>query len=641
MTDYTLVTGASSGIGEAFAIIAAREARNIIITARREDRLKTLSEKLKSEGAGEVHVIAADLAKAEDRERLWTEATALGAIDILVNNAGLGSHGRFADADWDREALSIEVNVMALTWLMKKAMVHMTQNRRGRILNVASVAGFVPGPNMAVYHATKAYVLSLSEAVAEEVSGTDVSVTVLCPGATQSEFFEGADMDGVTLIKDRNLPTSMEVARQGWSGMKARNRVVVPGAMNKLSAATGRLLPRFLTLKATKYVMGKDDGDSPLKSAQSVAEQARDQAMEAAARLREKAAGLKNQVMDSDGDLAGRLRDRASEWRTRAELVGESVSTGLSRTGQGTRTGASDVEGSHLMDQKQAEQMRSGKGFVAALDQSGGSTPKALRLYGIEEDRYSSEDEMFDLIHEMRARIVKAPAFTGEKVIGAILFDMTMDREFDGKPAAAYLWEEKGVVPFLKCDKGLEDEANGVQLMKDMGDLDGLLERARSKGIFGTKMRSTINAANKDGIAANVAQQFEIGKRILGHGLMPILEPEVNIKIADKAEAEKILRDEIMTHLDAMDREVMLKLSLPSEDDFYKPVIEHQNVMRVVALSGGYSRDEANDLLSRNHGMIASFSRALTEGLSAQQSDEEFNAMIAETIDSIYRASVT
>ena len=293
------------------------------------------------------------------------------------------------------------------------------------------------------------------------------------------------------------------------------------------------------------------------------------------------------------------------------------------------------------MDQKQAEQMRSGKGFVAALDQSGGSTPKALRLYGVEEDRYSTEAEMFDLIHGMRSRIVDAPAFTGEKVVGAILFEMTMDREFGGKPAATYLWEDRGVVPFLKCDKGLEAEANGVQLMKPMGDLDGLLSRAAEKGIFGTKMRSVINSANAEGIAANVAQQFEIGRQILGHGLMPILEPEVTITIADKAEAEAILRDELLKHLDALDQEVMLKLSLPTVDNFYKPVIDHKNVMRVVALSGGYSREEANDLLSRNEGMIASFSRALTEGLSDGQTDDEFNAMIASTIDSIYQASIT
>ena len=290
---------------------------------------------------------------------------------------------------------------------------------------------------------------------------------------------------------------------------------------------------------------------------------------------------------------------------------------------------------------QQTEQMRSGKGFIAALDQSGGSTPKALKLYGVEEDRYSGEAEMFDLIHEMRARIVRAPAFTGEKVIGAILFEMTMDRQFEGKPAADYLWNDKGVVPFLKCDKGLADEEDGVQVMKPMGDLDGLLRRAKDKGIFGTKMRSVINAANATGIARNVAQQFEIGAQILGHGLVPIIEPEVNIKIADKAEAEAIMRDEITKHLDAVSSPVMLKLSLPTEANFFKPLIDHPNCLRVVALSGGYSRDEANAKLAENYGMIASFSRALTEGLNDAQSDDEFNAMIAETIDSIYQASIT
>jgi fructose-bisphosphate aldolase, class I len=296
-----------------------------------------------------------------------------------------------------------------------------------------------------------------------------------------------------------------------------------------------------------------------------------------------------------------------------------------------------------MSQEKQAEQMRTGRGFIAALDQSGGSSPKALKLYGIDEDRYGSDAEMFDLIHEMRARIVRAPAFTGEKVIGAILFEMTMDRAFGGKPAAEYLWNDRGVVPFLKCDKGLEAESNGVQVMKPMNDLDALLERAVSKGIFGTKMRSVINAANKTGIAANVAQQFTVGKQILGHGLMPILEPEVTITINDKAEAEAILRDEILAQLDALDAgtEIMLKLSLPSEANFYKPLIDHPKVMRVVALSGGYARDEANALLAKNTGMIASFSRALTEGLSDAQSDDEFNATIAATIDSIYRASIT
>ena len=290
---------------------------------------------------------------------------------------------------------------------------------------------------------------------------------------------------------------------------------------------------------------------------------------------------------------------------------------------------------------QQTEQMRSGKGFIAALDQSGGSTPKALGLYGIGEDRFSNEAEMFDLIHAMRARIVNAPAFTGDKVIGAILFEMTMNRDFNGTPAAAYLWENRGVVPFLKCDKGLEDEADGVQVMKDMGDLDGLLARAKSLGVFGTKMRSVIHAANETGIARNVAQQFEIGRQILGHGLVPILEPEVNITIADKAEAEAIMRDELIKGLDALDTPVMLKLSLPSEANFFAPLINHPNCLRVVALSGGYARDEANDLLSQNTGMIASFSRALTEGLNDAQSDDEFNATIAATIDSIYQASIT
>jgi fructose-bisphosphate aldolase class I len=294
------------------------------------------------------------------------------------------------------------------------------------------------------------------------------------------------------------------------------------------------------------------------------------------------------------------------------------------------------------MDQKQADQMRAGAGFVAALDQSGGSTPKALKLYGVEEDAYANDTEMFDLIHGMRSRIGTAPAFTGEKVIGAILFEKTMDREIDGTPSAQFLWEERGVVPFLKVDKGLEEAANGVKLMKPMGDLDALLERAVSKGVFGTKMRSVIDAANEAGITANVAQQFEIGAQILGHGLVPIIEPEVTISIADKAEAEAMLRDAIAAELDALseDVQVMLKLTLPETANHYKPLIDHPRVMRVVALSGGYSRDEANDRLSKNTGMIASFSRALTEGLSAQQSDDDFNTTIGATIDSIYQASV-
>lgn len=366
-----------------------------------------------------------------------------------------------------------------------------------------------------------------------------------------------------------------------------------------------------------------------------------DRLQNAAADLGRKGQSLIGQVMNPDSDLANRIRSQASEWRTRAHIRGDSAVSGLSEAGQAIRTGTSTEKGFEGMDQKQAEQMRSGKGFVAALDQSGGSTPKALRLYGIGDDRYSSEADMFDLIHEMRARIVRAPAFNGDKVIGAILFEMTMDRDFEGKPAAKYLWEDKRVVPFLKCDKGLEGEVNGVQLMKPMADLDDLMVRAREKGIFGTKMRSVVNAANKTGIAAIVAQQFEVGKQILGHDLMPILEPEVNITIEDKAEAEAILRSEILKYLDGLDREVMLKLSLPSEANFYAPLIAHKNVMRVVALSGGYSRDEANELLASNTGMIASFSRALTEGLSDAQSDDEFNAAIAATIDSIYQASIS
>ncbi|MEQ9693211.1 fructose bisphosphate aldolase [Shimia sp. SDUM112013] len=295
-----------------------------------------------------------------------------------------------------------------------------------------------------------------------------------------------------------------------------------------------------------------------------------------------------------------------------------------------------------MSNQAQIDKMTSGAGFIAALDQSGGSTPKALRLYGVEEDAYNGEEEMFDMIHAMRSRIAKAPAFTGDQVIGAILFEMTMDREIDGKPTATYMWEERGVVPFLKVDKGLADEENGVQLMKPMPDLDALCERAVKAGIFGTKMRSVINAANAEGIAAIVAQQFEVGKQILGHGLVPIIEPEVTISIADKAEAEDILLAEITKQLDALpaDQQIMLKLTLPETANHYKPLVDHPRVMRVVALSGGYSREEANDRLSKNTGVIASFSRALTEGLSAQQSDDAFNAAIAGTIKTIYDASV-
>ena len=295
-----------------------------------------------------------------------------------------------------------------------------------------------------------------------------------------------------------------------------------------------------------------------------------------------------------------------------------------------------------MSNSEQLEQIRNGKGFIAALDQSGGSTPKALRLYGVEEDAYSNDEEMFDQIHQMRTRIVKAPAFNGEKVIGAILFEKTMDREMDGVPSGKFIWEDSGVVPFLKIDKGLEDEANGVQLMKHIDGLDALLKRGVEKGMFGTKMRSVISAASEEGIAAIVAQQFDLGRQILGHGLMPIIEPEVTISIADKAEAEAILLAELTKQLDALPegKDVMLKLTLPEVANIYKPLVDHPRVLRVVALSGGYSRDEANARLSTNTGIIASFSRALTEGLSAQQSDAAFNEMIAGTIDSIYQASV-
>lgn len=292
--------------------------------------------------------------------------------------------------------------------------------------------------------------------------------------------------------------------------------------------------------------------------------------------------------------------------------------------------------------EQQAQQMRQGEGFIAALDQSGGSTPKALKAYGIEADAYGSEGEMFDLIHAMRARIVQAPAFTGDKVIGAILFEMTMDREIGGKLSARALWENHRVVPFLKVDKGLADEARKVQLMKPMPDLDTLLRRAVAAGIFGTKMRSVIHGADADGIAAVVAQQFEIGRQILAHGLVPIIEPEVNIAAPDKAQAEEMLLAALTRALDALPegQEVMLKLTLPEHDNLYAPLVAHPKVMRVVALSGGYSRDEANARLARNAGVIASFSRALTEGLSAQQSDADFNTTLAESIDSIHAASV-
>jgi fructose-bisphosphate aldolase class I len=296
-----------------------------------------------------------------------------------------------------------------------------------------------------------------------------------------------------------------------------------------------------------------------------------------------------------------------------------------------------------MVDQTQAERMTSGKGFIAALDQSGGSTPKALRLYGIAEDAYSSDAEMFDLIHEMRTRIVTSPVFGGDRVLAAILFEETMDRDFGDKPAATYLWDDKEVVPFLKIDKGLADAADGVQLMKPIPGLDDLLTRAVQKGIFGTKERSVIGAADATGIAAIVEQQFDVARQVLSHGLIPIIEPEVTVTISDKAAAEDILLEQIGAHLDdvAEGQRVMLKLSLPTVPNHYRSLTHHPRVMRVVALSGGYSRDEADALLAQNTGVIASFSRALTEGLSAQQSDQEFDATLDKAIQSIYDASVT
>jgi len=287
-------------------------------------------------------------------------------------------------------------------------------------------------------------------------------------------------------------------------------------------------------------------------------------------------------------------------------------------------------------------QVRDGNGFVAALDQSGGSTPKALKAYGVAEDAYANDEQMFDLIHAMRTRIVDAPAFTGAKIVGAILFEMTFDRQIGGKPTAQYLWEDRHVVPFLKIDKGLEAEANGCQMLKPMPGLDDLLSRAAAGGVFGTKERSVINAANPTGIKDIVRQQFDVARQVIRHGLVPILEPEVNINIEDKAEAETILCAEIKAHLDmlAADQLVMLKLTLPEQANIYQPLVDHPNVVRVVALSGGYSRDEANARLAQNTGVIASFSRALTEGLSAQQDDATFNKQLSTTIEEIFAASV-
>lgn len=295
-----------------------------------------------------------------------------------------------------------------------------------------------------------------------------------------------------------------------------------------------------------------------------------------------------------------------------------------------------------MVDQTQAERMRTGRGFIAALDQSGGSTPKALSLYGIEPGEYSGDAEMFDLMHRMRSRIVMSPVFGGDRVLAAILFEDTMNREFGGRPAAHYLWQEKGVVPFLKIDKGLADAADGVQLMKPIPGLDELLDSAVQHGVFGTKERSVIGAANEAGIAAIVEQQFDIARQVLAHGLVPILEPEVTITIPDKEDAETLLLEQLTRHLDSLadGQDVMVKLSLPSVPNRYHALIGHPRVVRVVALSGGYTRAEADALLAEDEGEIASFSRALTEGLSASQSDEEFDATLNQAIQEIFDASV-
>lgn len=296
------------------------------------------------------------------------------------------------------------------------------------------------------------------------------------------------------------------------------------------------------------------------------------------------------------------------------------------------------------MDATMAERVGSANGFIAALDQSGGSTPKALALYGVPESAYSTEEEMFDQVHAMRSRIMTSPAFTGERILGAILFEGTMDRQVEGMPTATFLWQEREVVPFLKVDQGLADEVDGVQLMKPIPDLEALLDRAVANGVFGTKMRSVIKRADAEAIEKVVAQQFEIGARIRAKGLVPIIEPEVDINAPDKAEAEALLRDAILRYLDTVPdgpAGIMLKLTIPDVDDFYAPLIAHPRILRVVALSGGYPRDDANARLSRNHGMIASFSRALADGLHADHSADEFDTVLAASIESIYAASIT
>lgn len=294
------------------------------------------------------------------------------------------------------------------------------------------------------------------------------------------------------------------------------------------------------------------------------------------------------------------------------------------------------------MNQQMFDQVKAGKGFIAALDQSGGSTPKALKLYGVDESEYSGDEAMFDLIHKMRSRLIKSRVFTGDRIVGAILFEMTMQRQIDGMGSAEFLWNKKKIVPFLKVDNGLAAESNDVQLMKPIPELSARIAAANKHGVFGTKMRSVINLANAAGIEAVVAQQFEIGKEIIAGGLIPIIEPEVNIKSAQKEQAEEILKTSLLNHLNKLSdsQTVMLKLSLPTKPNLYQELVAHPRVLKVVALSGGYSRDEANKMLAQNNGVIASFSRALTEGLSAEQSDDQFDAMLDSTIQSIYDASV-
>jgi len=294
------------------------------------------------------------------------------------------------------------------------------------------------------------------------------------------------------------------------------------------------------------------------------------------------------------------------------------------------------------MNQQMFDQVKAGKGFIAALDQSGGSTPKALKLYGVDESEYSGDEAMFDLIHKMRSRLIKSKVFTGDRIVGAILFEMTMERQIDGIGSAEFLWSKKKIVPFLKIDSGLAAEVNDVQIMKPIPELAGRIAAANKHGVFGTKMRSVINLANEKGIEAVVAQQFEIGKEIIAGGLIPIIEPEVNIKSAQKEQAEDILKTCLLNHLNKLSdaQTVMLKLTIPTKTNLYQELVAHPRVLKVVALSGGYSRDDANQLLSQNKGVIASFSRALTEGLSAKQNDDQFDALLDSTIQSIYNASV-